>query len=294
MTEGFATFVFRFAMGVMVALLSVGANAAVWNIKYPRPIEERDHRHEYPLELLKLALSKTGVNYELNASDRILVSSKAVRQLRENREVNVVWTMTDLNREDELLPIRIPLAKGLIGLRVFMTRQDKIADIGDMSQLSDLHKLKVIQGADWPDTKILQANGFHIFPIGQFTEGFDALVAMQGDIYPRSVIEVEAELNIRGLDPDIVLEPTFALYYPTAMYFFVNKSNPTLARLIETGMERAIADGSFEQLFQQTYADTLARLNIDKRTVFTLENPLLSNDTPLDIQNYWFVPPNAK
>lgn len=281
-------------LSVVLLSLACAAHGAVWTITYPRPIDESDLRHEYPVEVLKLALNKTGVNYQLDTSDRILVSSKAVRQLRENREVNVIWTMTDLQRESDLLPIRIPIAKGLIGLRVFMVREESLPHLSKQTSLSDLLKFRVIQGADWPDTKILQANGFLIHPIGQFSEGFDALVAMQGDLYPRSVIEVVNEMNIPSLDREIVLEPKFALQYPTAMYFFVNKSNPTLARLIETGMKRAIDDGSFEALFEKTYAKTLADLNVHNRVIYTLDNPLLSKDTPLSQKHYWYDASSSK
>ena len=83
-------------------LISTQSAAALWTINYPKPLDDSDARAEYPIALLKLALDKTGVNYELLPSDRILLSSKALRQLRENREVNVVWSMTDSQREKEL------------------------------------------------------------------------------------------------------------------------------------------------------------------------------------------------
>ena len=76
------------------------AEAATWTITYPRPIDDSDARAQYPIALLKLALDKTGVNYELRPSDRILLTGKAMRQLRENREVNVCLLYTSPSPRD--------------------------------------------------------------------------------------------------------------------------------------------------------------------------------------------------
>ena len=266
------------------------AEAATWTITYPRPIDDSDARAQYPIALLKLALDKTGVNYELRPSDRILLTGKAMRQLRENREVNVVWSMTDSQREKELTPIRIPIAKGLIGLRVFVINQNKKAKFDDVLSLTDMRKLVPIQGEEWPDTKILQANGFNVFTVPEFREAYDMIKQGKGDFFPRSVMEVDAELEAEGRRNNFYLEPSMALYYPTAMYYFVSGSNKTLANLIETGLNRAIDDGSFDALFESTYAPILASLGVNERKIFTLENPLLPIETTLTNSALWYKP----
>ncbi|MGY0311365.1 amino acid ABC transporter substrate-binding protein [Alteromonas macleodii] len=264
--------------------------AATWTITYPRPIDDSDARAQYPIALLKLALDKTGVNYELRPSDRILLTGKAMRQLRENREVNVVWSMTDSQREKELTPIRIPIAKGLIGLRVFVINENKKTKFDDVLSLTDMRKLIPIQGEEWPDTKILQANGFNVFTVPEFREAYDMIKQGKGDFFPRSVMEVDAELEVEGRRNNLYLEPSMALYYPTAMYYFVSSSNETLANLIETGLNRAIEDGSFDALFESTYAPILASLGVNERKIFTLENPLLPIETPLTNSALWYKP----
>jgi hypothetical protein len=264
--------------------------AATWTITYPRPIDDSDARAQYPIALLKLALDKTGVNYELRPSDRILLTGKAMRQLRENREVNVVWSMTDSQREKELTPIRIPIAKGLIGLRVFVINENKKTKFDDVLSLTDMRKLIPIQGEEWPDTKILQANGFNVFTVPEFREAYDMIKQGKGDFFPRSVMEVDAELEVEGRRNNLYLEPSMALYYPTAMYYFVSSSNKTLANLIETGLNRAIEDGSFDALFESTYAPILASLGVNERKIFTLENPLLPIETPLTNSALWYKP----
>jgi hypothetical protein len=74
------------------------------------------------------------------------------------------------------------------------------------------------------------------------------------------------------------------------MYFFVNKRNVTLAKLIETGLQRAIEDGSFEVLFNEHFGDTLELLDINALQYFKLNNPLLPPLTPIDDQSLWYYP----
>lgn len=280
-----------FCVAVLSALMSPGlAYAANWSIHYPRPINESDMRHDYPLTLLKLALSKTGVRYTLTPSERILLQGKSIRQLKENREINILWVMTDVQREKELLPIRIPIHKGLIGWRVFLINQNFADRFDGISDFQALTKLTPLQGAEWPDTKILQSNGFNVQTVTDFPEAFTRLVLNQGDFFPRAVSEVLGELNATSIDPDIMLEENLVIHYPTAMYYFVNRSNPTMARLIETGLRRALEDGSFDNIFVSHHREALLKVDIANRKVFQLENPLLPTGTPLDDEALWFDP----
>ncbi|GGF72002.1 amino acid ABC transporter substrate-binding protein [Alteromonas lipolytica] len=280
----------RLLTALSAIALTVPAQAASWSIHYPRPINESDSRHEYPLTLLKLALSKTGVRYTLKPSERILLQGKSIRQLKENREINILWVMTDSQREKELLPIRIPIHKGLIGWRVFLINQDFAHKFTDINEIGDFSSLTVLQGAEWPDTKILQSNGFNVLTVSDFPEAFNRLELKQGDFFPRAVSEVMGELEARSISPDIVLEPSLVLHYPAAMYFFVNRSNPIMARLIETGLRRALEDGSFDNIFVTHHRKALLKVNVGERKVFTLENPLLPKETPLDDKALWFDP----
>ncbi|MCP5011429.1 MAG: amino acid ABC transporter substrate-binding protein [Aestuariibacter sp.] len=276
------------AMGVFMAPGS--AFAANWSIHYPRPIDENDQRHDYPLTLLKLALSKTGVRYTLTPSERILLQGKSIRQLKENREINILWVMTDTQREKELLPIRIPIHKGLIGWRVFLINQSLEDRFEKVTDFQSLTKLTPLQGAEWPDTKILQSNGFNVLTVTDFPEAFSRLALRQGDFFPRAVSEVLDELNYSSLDPDIVLEKDLVIHYPTAMYYFVNRANPTMARLIETGLRRALEDGSFDNIFISHHREALLKVDIGNRKVFHIDNPLLPPGTPLDDKALWFDP----
>ena len=279
----------RNALVFIVSVLFTGQSfAAVWSINYPRPLSADDKRHLYPLAVLTLALDATGVRYKLSPSDRIILQAKAIRQLKENREVNVIWSMTNPQREQELLPVRIPIAKGLIGWRVAFIHEDDVERFSSVTSLRELLSFTAIQGRDWPDTKILQANGFNVLSVLDFPEARTALSRKEGDFFPRSVIEVMLEMESLDTGLDIVLNEEFLIQYPAAMYFFVNKSNKTLAKLIETGLRRAIASGEFDALFERSFKDVLAELRVGDRELFRLSNPLLPDEAPVDDASLWF------
>lgn len=274
-----------------IGLLSTTCVEAVtWRVVYPQAIDETDHRNDYPLALLNIALAKTGVSYQLIPSSRVMVQGKALRQLKENRDVNLVWSMTDSQREKDLLAIRIPITKGLIGWRVFIIHQDNLAVFSRINSRQQLLAKVPVQGEEWPDTKVLQTNGFNVSTIPDYTDAFPLLMSRKADFFPRSVIEVMQELDVLGDGAELVLEPSLAIHYPTALYFFVNKQDRNLAHLIQTGLERAIADGDFDAVFNRYFAEVLAKLNIQQRAVMSLNNPSLPADTPLDNANYWYRP----
>lgn len=266
-------------------------NAAIWNITYPRPLTDFDPRNRFPLMLLTLALDQTGVKYKLLPSERILLQGKALSQLAENREVNVVWAVSDKQREQELLPIRIPVYKGLIGWRVFLIHENKLERFKHLDNLEQLRDYTMVQGSDWPDTKILQANGFTVKTSDEYTELFTFLLTSQGDLFPRSVVEALSEVELDDIDEAVVLEPFLGVRYPTAMYFFVNKKDIILANLLEKGLEKAIANGKFDELFKRELKDTLDRTELVNRKFFQLDNPLLPNGTPIDRPELWYQVP---
>lgn len=278
---------------LLVALFVTHAGyAATWNITYPKAITETDQRTDYPVALLALALDHTGVRYKLHPSKRRLQQNQALKQLENNREVDVVWSMTDETRESNLLPVRIPIFKGLIGYRIFLVKQSALSAFNSIEAKTDLMKLKAIQGHDWPDTKILQSNGFDVVTSKEYVALFDLLNQSQGDFFPRSIVEVWGEDDLYGTINSTEVEPNLGINYPTAMYFFVSKRNSTLAKLLENGLEKAIANGKFDELFYQSHQRFIERAKMNNRRFFELENPLLPEGTPVDRAELWYSQPN--
>jgi hypothetical protein len=228
------------------------------------------------------------VNYQLKPSKNVLAKGKALDRLQDNREINIVWGMTTPQREKDLLPIRITIFKGLIGWRLLLIRQDMAERFTHIQRLEHLVKLSPLQGRDWPDTKILQSNGFDVITERTYSGLMAMLGNAQGDFFPRSIIEIWDELVKSEAANQIQIQTSLGIRYPAAIYFFVNKRSVPLANLIEKGLEEAIKNGNFEALFIEKYQTYIDKSQIESRTFYPLENAFLPEKTPLDRKELWF------
>ncbi|MDC8758361.1 hypothetical protein [Janthinobacterium fluminis] len=273
---------------VLLLCLSL-ACARADTIIYPRHQAEHDPQLDYVLALLRLALAKSGTPYTLRQSAQVMVQSRVIQEIVDGTgSVNIVWTMTSHAREAELLPIRIPIDRGLIGWRIALLSAKRAQLFQGVHSVRELGQFAAGQMRDWPDTAILQHNGLHVFDGSTTYEGlFKQLAVERIDYFPRSVIEVGSELaSHAGLQ--LALDPYLIIRYPTAFYFFVGKQQTKLARDIEAGLEKALADGSFNALFQRHYGRLADGLNLGRRRVLELDNPLLPKATPLGRKELWY------
>ena len=248
-----------------------------------------DKRGHYPIELLKLALAKSGQPYYATPSKYNLSQWRTLRHLQMNKGIDVVWTLSSPEREEELLPIRIPIDRGLIGWRLLLITQDKIPALTQLKTAAQLKTLVAGQGHDWPDFPILRDNGFNVSPSSSYEGLFHMLMRGRIDYFPRSITEIHPEL---GMHPDLSLAiaPHWVLHYPAPLYFFVRKDNVQLAAAIKQGLELAIGDGSMRQLFTQHFETAIAQAQLHQRQIVYLRNPLLTPETPLDRSDLWFSP----
>lgn len=273
------------ALALLLAAGPACAAAPKLTLTYP----QQDSANTYPIQVLRLALREAGVQFELRPSKERMPQGRALQQLSNGRDVDVVWSMTSIEREQDLLPIRIPIDKGLLGWRVLLINKERAPGFAGIKTLEQLRTLSAGQGHDWPDTYILRANGLPVQTGTSYDGLFNMLAAQRFDYFPRSIIEAWDEQQRFGAKT-LEIEKTLILHYPTAFYFFVNKKDHKLARTIEDGLNRAIANGRFDQLFTQTYGDMLLRVHLAGRTRLDLQNPLLPPATPLERRALWIAP----
>ena len=262
------------------------AAAAPTVVHYPR-VEGDGEPGEYGLALLQLALAKAGGNYCAEVSSVQMQQNRALIELEaRSGRVDVVGTMTSAERETRLLPVRIPMTRGLIGWRIGLVRADRQDLLQAVHGLDDLKQYTAGQGQDWPDLQILRHSGLPVQPFPVYSRLFGMLKAERIDWAPRSVNEIwrEAERH-----PALAVDPHVVLRYPTADYFFVHRANTALAEEIRRGLEAALADGSFEKLFYAHYGPLIRQARLDKRVLINLPNPLLSPATPLQRKELWFT-----
>lgn len=250
-----------------------------------RQLDSVDQR--YPLQLLREALQASGEPFALQPSGQDMVQSRVLKAIAAG-QVDVYWSMTSAAREQQLLPVRIPLDKGLNGWRLLLIRQGDQARFQHIQVLSQLKKFTFIQGHDWPDTTILQHNGLAVLTSAHPPQLFDMLHKERGDAFPRAVFE--AYRDAQRQSEQFAVESELVLVYPSAVYFFVNRDNQRLASAIERGLRQLIANGRFEWLFQQRYGTAITSAGLAKRRQIRLVNPLAPQYFPLPDSPLWFQP----
>jgi ABC-type amino acid transport substrate-binding protein len=260
--------------------------AGVEVIRFPKPESASDRRMNYAFELLQLALSKAGTEYRIQTSQVAMNQDRATLEIEAGRTIDVAPLPTSAEREARLLPIRIPLYKGAMGWRIGLVRKSDQELLAGVKALKDLQVVRLAQNPEWPDTKILQANGISVITAPTYEGLFKMLEAKRFDYLPRDPMEIWDEQANHA--DTLVVEPHVALHYHQDAFFMVNRKNTRLAQDIRDGLEREIRDGSFDKLFQQYFGESIRKARLEKRTVIELQNPLLSPET-LSIQpDLWY------
>jgi hypothetical protein len=258
-------------------------------VRYPAIEDPADKRSNYPIALVELALKKAGSTATLQSTSARVSKSRALHLLETGVEVDIVWTMTSIEREKRFLPIRIPIYKGLGSYRLLLIRHEDQAKFSALKDDSALKQLMLSQVHDWVDTDVLRQNKFKVLNASSYQSLFQMLLHKRVDAVPRSVLEIEAEQQLfaaQGLD----IETDWLLHYPGAVYFFVSNKNPQLAEKIESGLRKALKDGSFDLLFQKHFVSQLKTMRLSERKLVELQNPLLPPETPLGESVLWYKP----
>jgi Bacterial extracellular solute-binding proteins, family 3 len=260
-------------------------------ITYPAPETSTDQRSVYALQLLQLAIDESGVPYRLASSQQPTRQNRAFREVAKGKDLRIAWAMTSTEREADpgLRPIRIPISKGLIGWRLPLVQKDRAETIGQIREAAQLRHLTAGQGLDWPDLPILKVNQLPVVGVSSYPQMFTMVAKGRFDYFPRSVIEIDDELKTNEA-LGLAVAPGWVLHYKTADYFFVNRQDTKLAADLTRGLEKALANGRFDKLFQKHYGPAIARYQLGQRRVIELDNPLLPKNTPLNRPELWFQP----
>ena len=270
------------------ALPLAAAQAVPRRLRIPHVSAKADLERSYAALLLEQALAAAGLAVTLEPTPELIPQNRALQELGRRARLDVVWTMTSVEREQQARPVRVPLFKGLFGWRLLLASAGAAARLGDVQSLQALRRFSLVQGLEWPDTAILQGNGLNVVVSPGYDAMFKQLRLGRVDAFPRSVEEVWWELARYG--QGLVVVPKLCLHYPAAVYYFVAPDEAELAAAIELGLQRLRASGAFDRLFLKHHGDDLARARLGSRRVIELHNPLLPPQTPLDKPELWYRP----
>lgn len=286
-------------MRVLILMLWLFA-IECWGITVRIPaVRDSNSLHDaYVRDLLQQILERSAAPGEavLLVRNPVHYSQKRnVYELMHGRSLEVLWTMTTAEREAQLLPVRIPIFKGLLGYRAFLIRAADQAQFDRVLSLAMLADFTAGQGGQWPDTSILRHAGLPVVTSTNYELLFPMLLARRFDYFPRGLNEIWSEHDHHA-SSGLAVERRLLLAYPAPMYFFVAQDNTALAERIETGFRAMLADGSFERYFHShpVIQDVLSRTRLAERRIFYLDNPNLPPKTPLADSHLWLLPVRAE
>lgn len=258
-------------------------------IRKKQALEEANH--DYCVQLLQIALDNTEKKYGkaiIKPVNLELTQGRALEEIAKGNYIDIDWAGTDISREEELLPIRVPLFAGLLGYRVLVIRKKDKSKFDKIKNINDLKKLTILQGTHWPDSDILEASGFNVFRVPKFENMYPMLENNRVDYFLRSISEAYGEVKARG-NSNLMVYDRIIVEYKFPMYFFVNKANKTLAKRVEEGLRIAIDNGQLLKFMKTNplTAPIFPLEKYDKSLFFEINNPFLPKKTPVNEKKLW-------
>ena len=258
-----------------------------------------DH-NDFKYRLLELVLKRSGRPFALGLSEVVVAQDEAVAALEQDvasssrnpfaLSVGVYGAGVDVNRR--LLPVPIPVTGGILGLRSGWTHRSQMARLATIRTRKDLGDIVLLQGLGWSDVDIFDAAGLRTFT-ARSEDLFRLVDHQRVQLFPRGIAELEREAQLMASSTsDTSLDPHLLLAYPFAGFFYVSPDNQPLADAIQTGFERAIADGSYQRLVEELiFTPWLRRtLLLKNRRVIALANPVAADVLSAVESRHWIVP----
>lgn len=263
-------------LGTLTSALAI---AEPLKVVIPPWSHEADSQNAYFVKLLRLAFAKTESTdgaVVIESYPENLTGARFVADLKNNKTIDVIWHGTNLQREQDLLAIPIPLTQTLNEYRLLLIRKEDQEKFSRVKSIDDLRKFTAGVGADWPSRTILSSNGLPVVTVANTSLLFTMLKMKRFDYMSRNMFEVWSEAERYAKD-DLVVEKTLLLHGGVPFYFFVSRANPKLAERIERGLRIAIADGDFEKLFwsEEQFKRGALELAQNKRQLLELDTQIL-------------------
>ena len=244
----------------------------------------------YLKTLLELALEKTKPefgDFELVRNNKNENYPRLIIQLDKGVYENLVMKVSIT---DEIIKkynvIKFPLDRGVTGYRIAFTSLKNNQKQCEIIKLKDVQNELTIQGIGWLDTDILKRNHFNVHAVARTQQMLKMIERNRAEYFFRGINEIRWELS---QNPNVSLEPCFALQYSLPRFFITKKRDIKIAKRIELGLKRAFEDGSFIKLWRKYYIASIQMVNMKERQIFELENPYIATlDDEYRQYNYKF------
>lgn len=250
---------------------------AVDTIKLLKPLLVDDKRSKHKNEVIIRALQITAEEFGPFIFEPIEMSmtpKRAFISLKRNQNINAYIGPSGEAWGNEVITIKIPIRQGLLNYRLLLVHQSQLALFSKVKNLDDLSQLNAGLQHHWATTKVFESHGLKVTTTHNFEGLFQMLKRSRFDYIPRAIYEAYDELESRQPDlKNIVVEPTLALYLPMATHIYISPQEPRIARRLEIGLRKLIANGEIKTILDKYYAEDISRANLKNRRIIKISNP---------------------
>ncbi len=280
---------------ILLLLLLAPVSRAEFVVSHRVPAQVKSTYYDYYIELLKLAMEKTRPQYGDYRFEGVPSDANTLRALSDvvqNAYPNLVLEMgyeEKLTETGDLTYIDIPLDGGIVGYRICYINPAIQKKLTATTTLDDLRKLTIGQGVGWADTQVFRHNGFKVVEVDLFSTLFKMVAGGRIDLFCRGANQILEDVHEEKGSLNLIVDDSFVLEYPLPRFFYINSKNTLAKERLSAGLKIAHEDGSFKKLWIKHYKVNVDFVNLKKRKIFHLENPLLEN-LPPDYTQYFFDP----
>jgi hypothetical protein len=260
--------------------------APSWSIE----IKVNDSRaNNFYMDALTWIINKSGADYHLINTDHSMSSQVRKVALVQRGELDVMYAGTTTEMEEQLLPIRFPITRGLIGSRIFIINKKYKQEYGEIKDVDDLKRYIGILSFGWPEKEVFEAVGLQQTE-KVYSEIFESINMGSRYYFPRGILEAYSELiDKQESMPNLIVEQSILLKYKSAVLFFINPKNKELAKVLNDGFKKGYEDGSYEKFL---YSHPLIQSSFDKahvgqRKVIEIPNPFFPDASSAIPAEYW-------
>ena len=228
-------------------------------------------------------------NYKITSLAKRSSNKRAILEIKSGKNINTYLAVTTKEWEDNTLPIRIPIRRGILNYRLLTINKNHAERFEQIRSLSDLKQLRIGLRTGWSSIPIFKEQGFNVVESSTFNGLFYMLQTDRIDYIPRGINEAQVEIDswIETI-PNLIIEPNYAIKLVSPYYIFISPKEPRLAKRLTLGLGRMHSNGTLKRLFDQYYTDIIKEASIESRTVFPVENNFLPKKTPININDFWF------
>ncbi|MEP0356766.1 hypothetical protein [Paraglaciecola sp.] len=262
-------------------------------IKVLRPLLKSDKRTQHKDEVIYRALEATTPEFgpfTFETVDVDMTPGRAFSSMKTGELINTYVAPANRLWDRSTIPIKIPIRKGLLSYRLLLINQLDLPKFEKVKTLDDLNHLTAGLQKNWATTKVFNDSNINMTVSHTFEGLFLMLEKQRFNYIPRAIYEVFDELNNRKSQlKNIIVEPNLALHIPMATFVYVSKDYPEIAKRIEAGLKKMVANGELQAILNKYYAEDIDRANLETRRIIEIKNPYFDeeNQSIIEDKDLW-------